>query len=448
MDFRYLTQKERAAGIIFLALFALFNVATAAFSPIPWLDEVSYTDPAATWFFGGGFQSSLWEEAGKGFWVGNVPLHQFLLCLWMKVFGFGIGTVRSASIVYYILAVGILWSALRRTGFLHAAATRFLFVLIALGATGCVAVFRNGRYDALGVLLVSVAVWAVCRRDASLKSDLLLFAAAALLPWAGLQLLPFFGIATLCYLAILKRSGIRGFLAGNIGMSCGILSLLAFYYLMGYLPAFVKAIRRQGWSSPLDILVAGPLNPTSMAVIVLGLALLWASRNWEFPAALSFKRRAASALVVFGVAVPFVMYAVGKYTIYYSWMSILPCAAGLLFFWEQCANPRLRLAILFVAALSVLPGYPRRVLGIAGGDTLQNEKKIETFVNSHLSRDDVPLMGMSTEFAAYYPVKMRARNILFDSSPAVDPAMARTVTAAVLSGPGREAELGRRLGGS
>src|SRR5205085_1258205 len=123
-----------------------------------WLDELSYTDPAATWHFQHQFASTIWDVRGEPFWVGNVPLHQILLGFWMKLFGFSIYVVRGASLVYTVLGALILYLGLQRAGWLASLRARLLFLVTFLSGTGCVALYRNGRYDALGFLLVAGAV--------------------------------------------------------------------------------------------------------------------------------------------------------------------------------------------------------------------------------------------------------------------------------------------------
>jgi len=401
----------KALVITGFILFAAFNIATAQHSPMPWLDEVAYADPAGNYYFQGLFQSSLWAAAGRPFWVGNVPLHQFILIILCKVFGFSIYLVRGVSVIYYSAAVMLLLRTIKHTSLIQSARMRFFAVIMAFSATGCVAIYRNGRYDALGFLLASIAVATAFRSRQSRKSELLLFASCALIPWAGLQVIPFFGMCTLFYLGMLGKAGWRGFLLGNGGLLIGIILLLLFYASLGQLDNFIRALHSQGhvWQ---DMRLAVMMNPTYLALVGIGVSA--GIFNWKYSFLESTNRiKVAHALVFIGLVTPWVMHFVSKYTIYYTWMATIPALIGVAIMYENCALTAVRRAALVLVILSAIPGYPRRLLSIASGNDMKRQLEIQEFINKNVSSDDKTMLDMECLYA-YYSTRTRSRTLNFD----------------------------------
>ena len=83
---------ELLALIFVVAAFWIINLAMCSRSPPVWMDEVAYSDPGVKLYLGNGFRSTAWATQLAGwFWAGNVPLHPFLLAIWLKRFGLRVG---------------------------------------------------------------------------------------------------------------------------------------------------------------------------------------------------------------------------------------------------------------------------------------------------------------------------------------------------------------------
>ena len=150
-------------GWILVGLLVVFlgvNLITGSRSPTVWTDEVAYADPAINWVQNGTFTSTAWEvQRSNEHWAGNVPLYQWLLSAWLSVFGVSITAVRALGYVLAALAVGVLWWALRRAGWMPSPTVRLVVALVLLSGYGITYGYRAGRPDMLGFLLLSGAAW-------------------------------------------------------------------------------------------------------------------------------------------------------------------------------------------------------------------------------------------------------------------------------------------------
>jgi len=164
-----------------------FDLLTLRWFPVPWIDEVSYADPAASFVLHGHWASTAWFGRGDlTCWTGNVPAYAFLQVPWLWLFGVSAPAVRSLNCVLIALTMVCAWFSVKRLNLIPAPKIR-LATLISLSlcypVSYCV---RCGRPDVVGMLIFAVSslVWTCPQRWVACMG---LFFSAVLIPFAGLQ---------------------------------------------------------------------------------------------------------------------------------------------------------------------------------------------------------------------------------------------------------------------
>ena len=147
---------ELVLGSLLLSTFLAANLTTSSRSPVIWQDEVMFTDPAANLHFGQGFTTSAWFQSRDTLFAGNSPLYSLCLYPWIQVFGFDVVSVRGLNYVLIRAVVAVCLLALNRLGLVRSTVPRLAFLLLVLCGDGVTYSYRSGRYDCLGMLLVSV----------------------------------------------------------------------------------------------------------------------------------------------------------------------------------------------------------------------------------------------------------------------------------------------------
>jgi hypothetical protein len=181
---------ERRMGFIFLVLTLMIlacDLFTIRWFPVPWIDEVMFSDPAASLVLQGHWASTAWYGRGDlTYWNGNVPAYSFLQVPWLWLFGVNAPAVRSLNCVLIALTMACAWFSVKRLNLIPSPQIR-LATLVALSlcypVSYCV---RCGRPDVVGMLIfaVSALAWTCPQR---FVAGMGLFACAVLIPFAGLQ---------------------------------------------------------------------------------------------------------------------------------------------------------------------------------------------------------------------------------------------------------------------
>jgi hypothetical protein len=164
-----------------------FDLLTIRWFPVPWNDEVMFTDPAASLILQGQWASAAWYGHGDlTYWTGNTPAYTFLQVPWLWLFGVNAPAVRSLNCVLIALAMACAWFSVKRLNLIPSPKVR-LATLVALSLCYPVAYcVRCGRPDVLGMLIFSVSAffWASPQKRIA---GMGLFGCAILIPLAGLQ---------------------------------------------------------------------------------------------------------------------------------------------------------------------------------------------------------------------------------------------------------------------
>jgi hypothetical protein len=432
-----------------LFLFAAFNIVTAPYSPEPWLDEVAYTDPGASLALEGTFTSTLWAERGTPLWTGNVPLHQLALAGFFKVFGFSCRVARSTNVVYYTLAIFLICQMVRKYNIVQTSHARWLLLWILLAGTGLTAVYRNGRYDAIGCLLF--VGWIFFSLQSSRRPLMLLGVglAACLMPAAGLALGPLLLIFGVAAFFVWRWKAIRVLMVTGIGAISGILIMQFIYQRLG-VPSIFKEVMKScdiiSWALMMsDFIMATLKNPSYPAALAAGGVVIFGLKRIHWREA---QTQMAFKFLALGLLVPVVMFVAGKYQFYYCWMAIFPASLGAVMLVEHPAVPRY-VRIMGVALLlaATLFGLPRRCIQIVVAVEQDQPVAVSRFALKNASPSDVVYLDAFRDaFAVYYPLRATVRMGYWGALP-VNKAELPKISVVFMPKTGAEAHLREVLGG-
>jgi hypothetical protein len=394
---------EVALAATLLAVFLALNVFTSERSPTVWQDEVMFADPAINLLVGQGFSSSAWDQPREEFFAGNSPLYCMCLYPWIACFGVSPLGVRSFDYVLIAAASVVLWHTLTRNGWTRTPAARALIVAAVLCGYGVSFSYRSARYDCLGMLVV-VGMFALAQRANSLPKLACLALLAAALPWSGLQLIPY--VATLGFMLVVVRGrqSLPEVFAACAGLLLGAASLFAFFNWHGVWPQFVNSVtalsqrHRTLMDCSADAARSLRVDPSRQLLIALLLGLLC----WH----LVRRRWTAFSLILwaiyFGVAVPAAMAFLGRFPIYYCWMSYAPMVICLGIWLHRASLGRVgKLAVVAIVAGACVIGLPARLLVTLAEWNVRDPIPVYELAKRNLTQRDVAYC----DFEAYYAVK-------------------------------------------
>lgn len=401
---------RRHEGPILIGLFVVFlavNLITGSRSPTVWTDEVAYADPAINLVQNGTFTSTAWEvQLSDEHWAGNVPLYQWMLSGWLALFGVSITAVRSLGYVFAILAVGVLWMVLRRSEWVPRPSVRLLVVCVLLSGYGVTYGYRAGRPDMLGFLLLSVGAWA-WTVERPLGRYAVLVVVGALIPLAGLQFLPFTALIIAVGLAAAPGTFARigGGIGGGVLLGSG--ALVSYLRAYGVWEDFLVSITRhtaaeQGFAAKLAGLPSLLVVDPSYVVLFAGLVLFWFFKSGAREA---FRRPMVRYPLLLALLTPPVLYLLGKYPTYYTWMAYVPLVVGAGVWASAVTWNRMSIAVGgVVVGIACAIGLPGRV----GVSLLQWEGRsyapVDDLAAQHVTASDTVFAW----YQGYYAVKGRA----------------------------------------
>lgn len=208
-------KSQLVVGLGILAIYLALTVGTAL-TEIPGTDEGFFANPAFNLLTKGSFATTVLETFGTPFkgmerhtyWI--MPLQPLTLSIWYRMFGFGVFSTRSLSIVWGLVAL-VSWFIIVRSLFKR---TTLAFLVLAL--LSCDYIFivcaSSGRMDMMSAALgfAGFATY-LGLRERSLTWAI--FVSQALIVMSGLThpmgLLPFFGLICLTLYFDRKRIGFK-----------------------------------------------------------------------------------------------------------------------------------------------------------------------------------------------------------------------------------------------
>ena len=420
--------RETAGAAILIVLFLLVSLVTLTRTPIVYVDEPQYADPAANLYFGRGFTSTLWRQPPDVFWTGNVPLFQWIQWLFYKVAGFGFFQARLVNLLLAAAGGGLIWSALKRSNFIRQPAHRLLALALVLSGSLSTATFRTIRPDATMFFCCALVFYASNLITPGAVRYLFAGAAAMLLPFAGIPMLPYVGVMLVLNVVIYRFTNLRLFIAIGAGMLAGIAGLALFYQHFSSVKTFLGTILpftgigagNHGQYPTLGERLFGngpgsetiwtaffglPFDPRIQfdysEVLLLAAAVIVALTAWK--RANSESRR----LIVFALAivliVPPIMHLAGHFRYYYHWMVYIPLAIAiprLLEVQSEAAAPsRSRYVVVAAIGVSLFLGIPARTLLPLANWNGRSTNPLERISPRIARAEDVVVANYRTYFA-------------------------------------------------
>jgi len=391
--------------------FVMLNVSTAMLYPPVNSDEVLFTDPAVNLAMGNGFRSSVWyTQPYNSVYASNAPLYSLLLAAWIWVMGFTPVAVRTLNYILMAIAAIVVWFSVANTGLIGSSRNRLLLLCAVLLGEGVALAYRMGRYDALGILIVSL-IWMVgmAQTTRQMRKAQLLFLLGWLLILSGYQNAVFVVLITL----LLFRTGRRRVLSVSapvcLGMACGMLCLLAAYYMLGSIGYLIGSLVHHGHTSrPCSQRVFAALAAASKDHSSLFLLLACAVLALRPQRAARYGRHPVWLALLVLIVMPAIMGFAWSFQDYYGWMKYIPGAVCILVaIDDQSANDRRGKRVWVVQGIVALAclGFPARLAIAAAEHETWDYDDVQRFVETNVHETDIVLAGAE----AYYPSKRRSR---------------------------------------
>jgi hypothetical protein len=409
--------KEIAILATILFAFLVVNLLTASRSPVVWKDEVFFADPAINLATGHGFTSTAWpDQRSDEFFAENVPLYSFILSFWIRAFGIGPTSVRSISYFYMAGAALMIWLGLARTGLVKSSFWRLAAITTILLSNEVTFCYRSARYDALGILFLSILFvgFTIPARWARFAVALVF---GSLLPLAGLQLVIFAGVISAIIGWFLRGRSLQYMAVLFAGIFVGMGTLGLIYWHKGVLVPFLKMLLRLSSTrttshfsvstaiiAKLSVWKGILYAPTLLIGLTLIVGLLWAQRRTD--------RRRWRSPALFGLAsgtlAPLGMSVVYDFPVYYVWMGSIPLILMAAATVDGLQRNRLARSAAWATAaamtLMAALGLPLRLLVTLAEWQRRDYAPVQRFVMQNVAAED----HVATDFGAYYPVKLLA----------------------------------------
>lgn len=411
------TKLEMYFLVIASFFYCLLNFKTSLWYPLPWCDEIMYTDPSVNFVLGNGFTSTAWSSiSSDSFWAGNTPLYQFVLIPWIYCFGIGPMQVRSLNVINIVISNVLIIIAMRRFGLFKSFYTICFFSLLVFCGIGLAHMARDGRPDSIRLLVASIGLFSY---TAPIKyRAFFLFLAGILIIPAGLQLIPLI-IAGYCVTLLYFGKSILGdHLRLSIGILTGAIFLSFLYYMNNSLVSFIANTFASGITISGDIAQIVLVSDNKVWNRVGGrlesLAYFYTIWTDEFSTkyyiifclfSLIFfgkkltGRTAISICICICILAPIFSLLMAKYIVWYSWVGVIPLYLAVCLIFDSSL---LRLKFLIGCLLFIVSfaSYPMQLLSI-GAMHYDNFQKLEQFAKQNICDNDC----IYSDDVIYYFVK-------------------------------------------
>jgi hypothetical protein len=417
-------------GIVFLLVGIFFG---SRLQPV-WLDEVMLAEPSANLSLYDSFTSAAWHhQNAQEFHVSTSFLYTGLLALWIKVLGFSIEKVRLFNYVLMLLSTALIWLVIKKLHLIRFSWLRIILVASCLLPAGITFIYVSGRYDTSCILLSALVFGAFLIKDAKIRAVTITII-GFFFPLSGLSAVVFATILGCILLIFNFHRFWREFIALGGGFMLGMLFLYVIYSTNGVWDDFVSMTLSHSVTNANlnrsvtdiifsrvsklfdreDYLCGGCLRDRSfpllslLLVILIFYELLTKSFHWRSP---SF-----FALITV-ITIPTTMCFLGKYPLYYSWMSMLPLIVCICWSFNNIFEKntgKIQTTIITIAFLVLL--FYANLLGLPSllQSTLQQwEKndytKVQKFLENKIKPDD----RIYADFQTFYALKSQVQQVYF-----------------------------------
>jgi hypothetical protein len=365
---------------------AIAHALTASWFPA-WSDDVMQADAAVNLYLGNGWTSTAWQsQPADSFWAANNPMYTLLLYFWMCFAGLSVTSIRVFGFCVCSVASGIIAITMFSQRIILRAETVAATVLLLTCDDAVAGLYRTGRADSV-TLLVCAIVFAALATCATASARLwVVFLSGLPIFAAGLHAVPAIIAVALVSHFMVRRLRLAPIAALTGGATAGLAILASIFALNNALLTFISQTFVSGYSlggaivqaivlwddksfnrlvemlhlvTPWALAESILINNTAATVMI---GMLIARMN---PSSGSYVRRMCNAGLGYGIFVPIVMSAAGRYPSYYSWMATTPALCCLMVALERKLHaPLTPTAFVFpaTALLVICLGLPLRIL--------------------------------------------------------------------------------------
>jgi hypothetical protein len=416
-------------GIAFLLVGIFFG---PRLQPV-WIDEVVLAEPAANLALYDSFTSAAWyHQNAQEFHVSTSFLYTVLLALWIKVLGFSIEKVRLFNYVLMLLSITVIWLFIKKLPLIKFSWLRIILVVSCLLPAGITFIYISGRYDTSGIFLSALVLGAFLIKDAKIRW-LTMTIIGFFFPLSGLSAVVFATIFGGILLLFNFQRFWREFVALGGGFILGMLFLYALYSTNGVWDDFVSMTlghsvananlnrtvidiifsRVSKLFDQKDYVCGGCLHPSFPPLSLLLLILIFYELLTK-----SFRWRSPSFFALITViTIPTTMCFLGKYPLYYSWMSMFPLIICICWSFNNILEKntgKIQTTIISIAFLVLLLYANLLGLPSLAQITLQQWEnndytKVQNFLDNKINHQD----HIYADFQTFYALKSRAKRVYF-----------------------------------
>ncbi|NCR20407.1 MAG: glycosyltransferase family 39 protein [Microcystis aeruginosa L111-01] len=398
-----------------------------------WIDEVVLAEPAANLALYDSFTSAAWyHQNDQEFHVSTSFLYTVLLALWIKVLGFSIEKVRLFNYVLMLLSITVIWLFIKKLPLIRFSWLRIILVVSCLLPTGITFIYISGRYDTSCIFLSALVLVAFLIKDAKIRW-LTMTIIGFFFPLSGLSAVVFATIFGGILLLFNFQRFWREFVALGGGFILGMLFLYALYSTNGVWDDFVSMTlghsvananlnrtvidiifsRVSKLFDQKDYVCGGCLHPSFPPLSLLLLILIFYELLTK-----SFRWRSPSFFALITViTIPTTMCFLGKYPLYYSWMSMFPLIICICWSFNNILEKntgKIQTTIISIAFLVLLLYANLLGLPSLAQITLQQwENNDYTKVQNFLDNKINPQDHIYADFQTFYALKSRAKRVYF-----------------------------------
>lgn len=371
------------AYLIVSVLAIVWNIITIGYTK-PWCDEVMLLDTNATMHYYGEWATTAYNDYGEGTRPFNVymPLYNWLMYIWVSVFGFSMRTIRIFNLTAnLILGYVVLKIANQLYKKQFAVVTVVLYALCFWFTDVMMMTYRMSRPEIIGATMaVSFAIYLQKSLTQRRKYvwQMILFAAFSIM--AGIQSALYI-VLGLLFTAIFVRP-IKKMVFPTIWCTAGLfLGFLAAFLHMCYFHegrGFIICIMNSSavimkiWGGIRSIVfpllgrevtpLTFPVNSDSASFFTkfveiftyIGASVLFLLNVLMFACSKAWKNiqeyKAPIATCVFAIFVVFGYNLAGRYTSYYKWTAILPMLVAILL-WLGDGTNKMKSMLVGVASI-------------------------------------------------------------------------------------------------
>lgn len=420
--------------------FVILNLVTLEWTPLPWIDEISYSDYSVNYVLGGEWRTTAWfgDKNNQAYSV-YPPLYQFVLVPWIWLFGVSPLACRSLNVILAFISCLVIYRVMKKANLINSKLILICFLLLFWGADLFSWMYRNGRVDILNMLCTTCFFSCFYNYLLGSSSKWWLVFWSFLVFISGIQACPF--IAGVLIILLLFDRKIRAktikalflFLGGSFfglfGLSLlfGLQGhLLSFYYRTFFFSSSLKKIAvtlLPYFADVLNIkvaeitskLVVSESDPFSHKLLEAYMAnveyLIISAINILAFSYIIYKKRlklksqeGILGLIVF--LIPLIMGLAGRFSPYYTWMCYIPAILYMVYLCARFSNKLLLFIYTGMTCLIVTLGLPK-VLCTADKDSYSN---VESFIRKqNFSSND----KIISPFISYYPIRNITKHCYF-----------------------------------